>query len=225
MSIEILDSFFNSSARSGGARYFKEGRVSFSKPSSNEISSYVKPNFRVSLKSESYDSKNIMADCNCPPSQKGQLCKHIYAVFLAVSEKSPDFFENKKEIQKSVGSTKATKPISAEQEASKAAFKEKQNDYRKEQYQKQKERLKKIKNSKKNKSYDSAPSFPADIQLVIDYFTKNGFPFDTSVDENAILFARKKLARIFHPDAGGSHDESTELNSNSDILLKYIGKS
>jgi uncharacterized Zn finger protein len=212
MSIEKLDSFFNSSARSGGTSYFKEGRVSFSKPSSYEISSFVKPNFKVSLKSESYNSQIIVADCNCPPSQKSQLCKHIYAVFLAVCEKSPDFFENKKEIQK-------CKTIV------KSAIKEKQNDYRKQQYQKQKERLKEIKNSKKNKFNKSVPDFPKDIQLAIDYFVKNGFTFNTSVDENAILLARKKLARIFHPDAGGSHEESTELNSNSEILLKYLGKS
>jgi hypothetical protein len=211
MSIENLDSFFNSSARSGGTSYFKEGRVSFSKPSSYEISSFVKPNFKVSLKSESYNSQIIIADCNCLPSQKGQLCKHIYAVFLAVSEKSPDFFENKKEIQKSI-------------KIEKAALKEKQNDYRKEQYQKQKKRLKEIKNSKKNISNKSVHSFPTHIQQAIDYFAKNGFAFDASVDENSILLARKKLARIFHPDAGGSHDESTELNCNSEILLKYFGK-
>ncbi len=221
MSIEILDSFFNSSARSSGSRYYIEGRVTILKPSSNEISSYVKPNFKVSLKSESYNSQNIRADCNCPPSQKGQLCKHIYAVFLAVSKISPDFLDNKKEIQKSTR-TKITKALSEEKIASKAAFKEKQNDYRKQQYRKQKEWLNEIKNSKKNKSSNSIVSFSADVQLAFDYFAKNGFAFDTSVDENAILFARKKLARIFHPDAGGSHEESTELNNYSDILLKYI---
>ncbi len=233
MGTDALETSFNSSARTAGSRLFKEGKVSFSKPSSLEITAYVKPNYRVALKLASLQNTEAHAECNCPPSQKGQLCKHIWAACLAVSEKSPDFFDGVTEVSKNAPKAKAASPQSDSQILSKEIynlkqenFKLKQASYRKDQYQKQKERAKEFKAGKKKsyKNAQEAPSYPSPVQAALDYFSKNGFTFDESLNEFSVSLARKKLARVFHPDIGGSHDESLELNSNSEVLLKYISK-
>ena len=223
MAPEACENFFNSSARSAGLRFYKERKISFSKPSALEITAYVKPNFKVSLKLESIQSQIINADCNCPQSKKGELCKHIWATFLVVFERSPDFLDSVNEIIKKASAVKMATPKSESQINSKAVFKLKQNAYRKEQYQKQKTRTKEFKNNKK-KAFKEALVFPNDVQDALTYFLKNGFSFMDSLNENTIYSARKKLAHIFHPDVGGSHAESVELNANSEILLKYARK-
>lgn len=223
MSLETYENFFNSSARSAGSRLYKEAKVSFAKPSALEITSYVKPNYRVNLKLDSLQSKNINVACNCPPSQKGQLCKHIWAAFLVVHEKSPDFLAFAKEVTKKAPTEKIAMPQSEAQILLKENFKLKQEIYRKEQYQKQKLRAKEFKKNKKTSSR-SLTTHSEEVTKALSYFAKNGFILEDSLDEGSVFLARKKLSRIFHPDAGGSHDESLELNNNSEILLKYINK-
>jgi uncharacterized Zn finger protein len=229
---DTFEVFFNSSARSAGARLFKEGKVSFSKPSMTEVISYVKPNYKVSLKLNSINSHNVIADCNCGPAKKGQLCKHVWAAFLAVFAKSADFFDGVVVVTKNSLSAQTDAPKSEAQTLSSEIyklkqenFKLKQNAYRKEQYQKQKERAKEFKKKTSFKNVVEAPSYPAFIQTALTYFSENGFSFEDSLNESSVLLARKKLSRIFHPDVGGSHDEILQLNKNSEILLKYIGKS
>jgi hypothetical protein len=222
MNSEASEKFFKSSARSAGSRLYKEAKVSFSKPSALEVLAYIKPNYKVGLKLESMQSKNIVADCNCPQSKKGELCKHIWAAFMAVFEKSPDFFESANEVTKKNTLAKETPQLSEAQINSKAAFKLKQQDYRKEQYQKQKLRAKEFKNKKKI-SID-VPVFPPEVQKAILYFSKNGFSFEDLLNEDVVCSARKKLSRVFHPDVGGTHAESLELNGNSEILLKYLSQ-
>lgn len=190
-------------------------------PSSTEISSYVKPNYRVVLKLDSFQSKNINADCNCPTSQKGQLCKHIWAVFLAVYEKSPEFFETAVEVIKKAAIEKKATPQSEAQIASKNQYRLKQEAYRKDQYQKQKARAKEFKDNKK-KSLKDSPDYPEAVEKALKYFSQNGFSLEDSLSENSISHARKKLSKIFHPDFGGTHAESLELNNYSEVLLRYV---
>lgn len=229
---DSLEIFFNSSARSAGARLFKEGKVSFSKPSSTEVVSYVKPNYKVSLKLDSINGHGVNANCNCGPAKKGQLCKHIWAAFLAVSGQSSDFLDGVVEVIKNSPSAQAAAPKSEAQNISNEIyklkqenFKLKQNAYRKEHYQKQKERAKEFKKKKSYKDTVETPSYPPLIQNALTYFSENGFSFEDSLNESSVLLARKKLSRIFHPDVGGSHDEILLLNKNSEVLLKYISKS
>ena len=44
-------------------------------------------------------------------------------------------------------------------------------------------------------------------------------------DEEALKNAKKKLSRVFHPDIGGSHQESVDLNVNYDILIRFMTSS
>jgi hypothetical protein len=41
-------------------------------------------------------------------------------------------------------------------------------------------------------------------------------------DKDILAEAKRKLSRIFHPDKGGTHEESVELNQNCEILLRFI---
>ena len=82
-----------------------------------------------------------------------------------------------------------------------------------------------VKEIKKNHKSAPAPVYlPQDVEMALAYYSQNGFDFKETLDEESLSLARKKLSRIFHPDVGGSHQESLELNNNFDILLKYINK-
>ncbi len=239
MSIEEWEHYFKPEVRSSGRRYFTAGNVSVSQPSDTEILAYIRgsSSFKVSFKSPSMQSKLITVDCNCPPSKRGQLCKHIWATLLSVKDKKPDFLDGKEEIKKKADHEpaeansfqKPTKPLpnlqqrpmSDSQVKSKTSFKAKQNDYRKQQYQKQKQRLKDRKQANK-KTVSQGPVIPENVQAALVFFSENGFPMDNPPKAEAIQTAKKKLARIFHPDIGGSHAEILELNKNSEALLEFI---
>ena len=66
------------------------------------------------------------------------------------------------------------------------------------------------------------PEFPPTIESALIYFSENGFPLTQPITEETLNNARKKLARIFHPDMGGKHDEAVDLNKNYDILTKFF---
>lgn len=209
--------FFKPEVRSSGRAFVTKGKVSVSQLSDTEIQGYVRAStsFKVVFKSPSVASKAVLVDCTCPPFKKGQFCKHIWAALLVIEDKFPDFLESKTEILK--------KEHDEESDQVQSAYKLKQASYRKEQYQKQyqkqKERLKEIKKSKKN--IPENPEFSAPIEKALKFFLENGFPLRESLNEVAIGTAKKKLARVFHPDIGGSHDEILELNKHSDVLIKF----
>ena len=226
MSVQSWEHFFKPEVRSSGQLLLKKDKVSLSQPSDTEIQSYVRasPSFKVVFKSASVESETLTVNCSCPASTKGQFCKHIWAVLLMIEDKKPDFLESKTEIQmRSQAADEATvleKPKQTEAQAnSQAAYKLKQTDYRKQQYQKQKLRQKEKKNAGKKKTY--APEFPPDVEEALKYFLDNGFPLRDSLTQEAVSLAKKKLARVFHPDIGGSHVEILDLNKFTDILIKY----
>ena len=227
MAIQDLENFFTSGARSAGYRFFSDGKVSISQPSDTEVTAYVKPSFKVSIKSPSVEDSLVFASCNCPDFKKGRLCKHAWATILGAEDKSPDFLENKSKIEISKNADGTAKPSftprpdTPAQIEAKAAYKAKQDEYRKQQYQKQKQRLKDIKLAKKNAPKAEA-TFPRTIEKAFAYFLEHGFDFKVSFNEESILRARKKLARVFHPDIGGTNEEIQELNENADLLLVYL---
>jgi uncharacterized Zn finger protein len=250
--------YFKPEVRKAGEDLAGEGAVHISIAGDTQIQAYVRASksLRVSLTSSSISSPVFQAGCSCPPFSKGQLCKHIWATILAAEEKAPDFFDSKTEVErleatateaagsakgdrhKSSWSQKPTpKPPTEAQIRSQEAFKAKQSEYRKQQYQKQKERLKepakdgkasvggKFAKPEKRTSKFAAPTpqYPEDVQKALDYFADNGFTFEGALDIEALRNARKILARVFHPDKGGTHEEILALNENFDILAEYQG--
>lgn len=224
MAAKAWEHFFKPEVRSSGRAFLIKGKVSQSRPSDTEIQTYVRAStsFKVTFRSL-MGSDTVTVDCTCPLSKKGQFCKHIWAALLMSEEKHADFFDSKTELQK--GSPPIFEPTknpkqSQAQIDSQAAYKLKQADYRKQQYQKQKQFAKERKQAKKNIS--ESPEFPPAVEQALQFFLDNGFPLRESLSKEAISLANKKLARIFHPDLGGSHDEILELNKFADVLTKFV---
>jgi len=224
MSIKTFEHFFKPEARNSGKTLLAKNKVSASQLSDTEIQCYVRAStsFKVLLKLGSVSSPTIQTSCNCPQSKKGQFCKHLWATLLVVEKDFPDFLEDKTDIEKILTSEKSDHPKSRTSQSQidyKKAFAEKQKVYQKEQYQRQKERLKAFKKSKKIQP--EVEQFPPAVERALHFFLENGFPLRESFDKVSINLAKKKLARIFHPDVGGSHQEIVELNQNTEVLINF----
>jgi hypothetical protein len=216
MSIDSkLGHFFKSEIKVSGLQEFKKATVFISNHSDTQIQATMKSMIpiRVSLKSDSIESPDFNAKCSCSVYGKGNLCKHIWALILTVEQKYPDFLDSKSNIE-------ITAQIATPKES---LQKEKQTEYKKSQYEKQKQWAKDIK-AKKEKDFDNLTKkkYSDEIEAALKYFTINGFDVDESTDEEFLNKAKKSLSRIFHPDKGGSHEESIALNQNFQILIDFI---
>ena len=241
--INQWEHYFKPEVRSSGWGLVLKEQVSVRQPSDTELVAFLRVSggVKVHLKLIRVDSTEVKATCTCPLFKKGQYCKHIWATLLESSQKNPDFFEdkNKLSITEPQGLSKAivdSKGRAAENTISAAAqdrdiqkaekHKQKleaQSLFRKLQYQKQKLRLKKMKLAKKNLVPEA--EFPIFVEEALNYFLKNGFDLRASLTKESVNFAKKKLARVFHPDLGGSHQEILELNSYAEILSKFSNPS
>lgn len=229
MSVQIWEHFFKREVRSSGRTLFSQGKTSVTQPSDTEVVVFIHVSsmLKVILKTKSVSSDTLVVNCNCPAGKKGLYCKHIWAALLATEQKNPDFFESKTEIQKTEAVAKtAEKAQPTEQsqarQAAQEAYKEKQTLYRKIQYQKQKLRLNQYKKLKSERIDEVV--FPREVEKALQYFSQNGFELRGDLNSEVIGTAKKKLARIFHPDLGGSHDEILELNKYSDILTIFADR-
>lgn len=231
MAVQIWEHFFKPEVRSSGRTLFSQGKTSVAQPSDTEVIVFIRVSspLKVVLKTKSVSSNTLAVNCNCPAGKKGLYCKHIWAALLATEQKNPDFFELKTEIQKTEAAAKIStaekpKPTAQSQarEAAQEAYKEKQTLYRKIQYQKQKLRLNQYKKLKSERTEEVV--FPREVEKALQYFSQNGFELRDSLSSEVVGTAKKKLARIFHPDLGGSHDEILELNKYSDILTNFADR-
>ena len=223
MSLNQWENYFKPETRNSGLALFKKEKVSLAYTGDTEVQAFVKSTtvIKVIFKVESVGSTTINVHCSCPQSSKGQFCKHIWATFLVIDQKKPDFLDSKKSLEKT---TQIIGVKTELQQLKKENYKLKQADYRKEQYQKQKEyQKKKSKDFKKSKhQMDADNSYPQAIESALQYFLENGFTLRESPNEESINTAKKKLSRVFHPDLGGSHSEILELNKQAEILLKFF---
>lgn len=209
-----FESYFKPEARSAGAEFLRKGVVRLGMSSDTEVQAFVRVSsgVKVSLRADSIADSVFFADCSCPSAGKGVLCKHIWATILEVSEKAPDFLDSKTEIEKVTRLSE--KP---------QAQKEKQSTFRKEQYQKQKLRANENKRAQaapKNRS--QAPSYPDDVTEALKYFDENGFPLGEPIDPELVKDAKKKMARLMHPDQGGSHEEFLTFNCHLNVVTEFL---
>lgn len=210
-----LESFFKPEIRKSGEDLAADESVVLSSVSDTAVRAMgrgINP-VRVNLASASISDPAFTAECTCTSAQKGALCKHIWATIVLAVRKHADFLDAKTTVR--VGAAAGPSP----QAEKRASMKEKQSAYRKEQYQKQKARVKEMKGCKTARPSKFAPAaMDPEVQEALTYFEQNGFTFEVPVDEDALSDARKQLARIFHPDKGGTHEESVELNRYYDVL-------
>lgn len=220
---ERFGQYFKPEVRKQGSDLVARGVVALAQSTDSQVGSYIRAGTpaKVTFLADSIESDSFAASCSCPMSTKGRFCKHIWATLLVVEEKHPDFLSSKFNI----GSSRTT-PI---EDGRRTAFKAKQSDYHKQQYQKQKDLKKKDKETKRDQKSQSkkfsqkpAVSYPESVERALEYFATNGFPMDKDLNEENLRAAKRILSRVFHPDKGGTHDETLELNSNFDLLLDYL---
>ncbi len=213
--MDILADFFMPETRKHGEDLFNSDAVSIGSASDTQASAYIKASGspRVSFVSEDIANSNFQADCTCSAGKKGRFCKHIWATILKLDEGGFDFLANKSIIEKA-----AAKPESA---ASLAA-KERQADYNQLRKDLNKERNKKFRRDKKQAMSPAVSIYPHEVETAITYFSENGFELSHPLQVEVLSTARKILARVFHPDKGGSHEELILLNKNHDAIAEYI---
>ena len=223
MSVEdTFGSFFKPEVKSSGRKLVAQEKVSLSSGSDTGVQAYVRvaPPSKVTFSADEVGSTSFTAECNCPVAKKDRFCKHIWATLLCAEERYPDFFIGKTEMnqmQSTSGSesgTKASYQETANQRAS---------EYRKAQYQKQKTNAKEKKRQQKGHLHSvSQSAFTPEVEAALAYFTDNGFPMPEGPSKEIMSEAKKKLSRFFHPDKGGSHDESVVLNQNCEVILGFF---
>ncbi|QDK45985.1 hypothetical protein DOM22_12900 [Bdellovibrio sp. ZAP7] len=220
MSVEKLyEHFFKPEVRKQGREEFAAGLAVLSVAGDARIEGYVKASkpVKVLFVAESIASSSFAVDCMCSSAAKGTFCKHIWAILLQTEKKHPDFLDSKTNIEK--GSLF---------EVVESPFKAKQAEFKKIQYQKQKARAKEQRQQIKNKAKGVSSKSPKgttysqDVNTAFEFFSLNGFPLENNLDEESLKNAKKVLARVFHPDKGGTHDESVILNENYQILMDYL---
>lgn len=207
---ETLADSFRPEERSKGSELVRKDLVVISSASDTHVKAFVKASSaaKVTLLAEEVAGSSFSAECSCPAGRKGTLCRHIWAVLLKLETKQSDFLEGKVQIEG--GEPAAPSPAAI-----------KQSEYKKQQYEKQKARAKEIRREKKEAASGSQVTFPEPVQEALDYFRVNGFPLNPP-DSEGLQNAKKLLARVFHPDKGGSHEEILELNANFEIVQDYL---
>ena len=89
------------------------------------------------------------------------------------------------------------------------------------EYKQQRKEQNKARNKKQTLSSDE-PTYSYEVQTALIYFSNNGFELSHPLQAKALDTARRTLARVFHPDNGGTHDEILALNNNHDIIATYL---
>ena len=167
MSIEeIFGNLFKPEMKSSGRKLVAQEKISLTTQSDTAIQAYVKvaPPLRVSFSADGISSPSFNATCSCPVAKKNRFCKHVWATLLCVEEKFPDFLTEKREIERLDSSPphQASKQSSYQEQA-----KLKASEYRKEQYQKQKARMKDKKREQKGlESALSRNSYSVEVETL-----------------------------------------------------------
>jgi hypothetical protein len=206
--------FFKPEVRNRGNEELARDLVFIANASDTQIQGSVRASTpaRVTLRASSIASPRFTADCTCSASAKGIFCKHIWAVLKATEKSHPDFLSSKTILEKADVVEKPVSPHKVKQDAYKKMQSEKQKLRAKEQRREQKRKLK----------GDSGPQLPEEVTEALAFFAVNGFEFTVPFEEDDLKNAKKTLARVFHPDKGGSHEEGVVLNSQYEVLLRFL---
>lgn len=226
MSIDqTFANYFKPEIQKRGREDFAKGLAFISNASDTQIQGFVKamPPLRVAFYSNNIASSVFTASCTCTTATKGAYCKHMWTLLLAVEQKHPDFLDSKTDIEKNERASEkaATAPVSEKAQE----YKEKQTQFKKQQYEKQKAWAKEIRLKKKEKDSEPKPArerYSDAIESALDFFTANGFIMSDIPEIEILKKAKKHLARVLHPDKGGTHDEAVILNKHFDILDRFI---
>lgn len=216
MLLDTLADFFMPEDRKRGEDLFDDAAVSIASSSDTQARAYVKDSGapRVSFAAEDIASTNIQADCTCSKAKKGRLCKHMWATLLELEADGADFLASKSQIEKAAAQTESAASLAA---------KARQAEYKQQRKDQNKARNKKIRSDRKQAKSSAAFTYPDAVEAARAYFSANGFELSHPLEIEALDSARRILARVFHPDKGGSHKEILMLNENHDVIAAYLG--
>ncbi len=226
MSVEkLFGHFFKPETRKQGEGDFKEGLVRITSSSDIQLEAFVRASSSPKLKfqSMSMESPIFTAQCSCTSARKGTFCRHMWALLLTVEKNHPDFLDSKRDIEICIG----------EESPEKSILKEKQKAFRQETYEKSKIKAKAFRQEMKLKAKENSKvgvkskaakplNVSAEAQDALKYFEVNGFVFDGLPSEEDLKAARKELSRVFHPDKGGTHEETIELQRHFEALSQLL---
>ena len=224
--------YFKPEVAHSGQRLVDSGKILLPRPSDTELICYVNAvgtRFKVKLSSPSVGDSCVESSCTCSVAGKGVPCKHIWAVMSLVEQGDSDFLIEKTEMV--LMDSEVVKPKSEygeRQQQFKQNLKERQVEQRQRQSQWQKDWRQKQKearkaHSTKNFNKQSINSdLPHEVQVALSYFSENGFELQENLTLENIALAKKKLARIFHPDRGGSHNEIVQLHEQVEVLVHHL---
>jgi hypothetical protein len=215
MSFHLLSLSFAAQELKQGEDVFQSGQVSLSGSSDTQALAYIrfKGNHRASVSTRGLNCTTIRASCTCTKAKKGRLCHHIWATILKLGSIDSDFLANKTE----VFTTEPETESAAHQEA-----KKRQQDFKKKVKEQNKARRDKIKQEKRQAKSTVATKYPEDVEAALRYFSENGFDLAQCPSRDALESAKKSLARVFHPDLGGTHEEVLELHKNFEVLAQFF---
>lgn len=216
MNANELSSSFAPQDLKQGEEIFQRDQVSLSGSSDTQAQAYVrhKGNHRVSLSSEEIISTEIKASCTCTRAKKGRLCQHVWATILQLESIESDFLAHK------------TVVLTADRAPESAASQEarrRQESYKQQMKDLNKTRRNELKKQKRQSQSTGTASYPNEVEAALMYFSENGFEISRSPSREALDNARKSLAKVFHPDLGGTHEEVLVLNQNFEILAQFFG--
>lgn len=207
-----LEDAFRPGDRSKGETDFRKNAVHISQSSDTLVRAFVKSagQGKVTLTADSLDDDFIHAECTCTTAKKGEACRHMWAVILKLE--GSDFLLNKVNVKTGAAQTASPKE---------SAFTQRQAEYKEVQKERLKQRAREFKDRKAGRE-PQGPNLPDEVSEALRYFNANGFPLEKELDADHVESARRQLARVFHPDKGGSHDEILELNHHFEILSQYL---
>ena len=188
-----LEACFKPEDRTRGEDLFNRDLVNLGSASDTTVRATIKASGapRVALNTEDVTSTSFSAECTCPPFKKGHLCKHIWATLLKLDSREADFLNAKTDASA----------------VEKAAAAPKRNDAQRERAEQFKEKAKALRRERKGLAPKATrPEYPGEVEEALTYFRENGFDLAADLDLDRALEAKRALARIFHPDRGGTHD-------------------
>lgn len=211
----MLMNCFKPQDRKNGEDLYRKGSVRTGSCSDTEVHSYLSSSgsHRVRLSSDGLTSSVIYTDCSCSSGKKGRLCKHVWATILELDNQDADFLSEKTDVEPGSPQPESEAVIAA---------KARQLEYQKQMRERLKAQKKQKQKKSKNETETEKVIYPREIEEAIQFFISNGIDITKNLDVESIGGARKKLARVFHPDKGGTHDEILRLNKYHELLTKYF---
>lgn len=209
MGIEsIFSVFFRPEYRRKGELLYTGGLVRMQQASEANVAAFVDNKARVTLESDGMDSIQISARCSCTKFRSGHGCMHIWATLLQLEKDGAEFLSNKNELEFPQRIPTAADKV-REEKMEAVAEKKREDGKRIRAEQKKRKQL--------ERRAANQTTSPAEAEA-LSYFSTNGFSFILPVDPEELDHAKKILARVFHPDRGGTHEEMLELNRHTETL-------